>query len=331
MDTRKIFPFRLAELRKERGLTQGELADRIGISRQSVTLYERETRIPDIEVLAEIASFFGVTADYLIGLSDARTHETEDISARTGLSETAVEVLEFYRELNEGAEAYINDSTPAVLVSEMLESSMVSRDFLEFIEWVPACFRDIIGENGKYLGSLSVTTGDDGAKRISHHWSKDGEHKVTPLNDITPSEYLPQSFVDTLKAAYEKYCALSRRNEQDIPLIDNINEFLGNCTWDSERLLINTELGISRVIGGYVEEVMDKEYSQGTYGLLADLCSEDTPGILSLPISEFIDDRSLKRIRKSLTDLRKIHHRRCMERIEEALDCDEEEQNAQEE
>lgn len=81
-----------------------------------------------------------------------------------------------------------------------------------------------------------------------------------------------------------------------------------------------------------MDEVFEREASLETYRLLADLCSKDTAGIISLPISEFIDDRSLKKIRNSLTALRKIHHSRRFKRIEEAIgECDEEEENAQEE
>ncbi len=96
MDTKKTFPLRLAELRKEKGLTQGELADKIGISRQSVTLYERETRIPDIEVLAKLAEFFGVTSDYLIGLEDYRAHELVSVGQYTGLDDGALCALAQY-------------------------------------------------------------------------------------------------------------------------------------------------------------------------------------------------------------------------------------------
>ncbi len=81
----EIFAKRLRELREERGLIQGELADKIGISRQSVTLYERETRVPDIEVLAKLAEFFEVTSDYLIGLTDYR--ENKDMSVQLEIAE----------------------------------------------------------------------------------------------------------------------------------------------------------------------------------------------------------------------------------------------------
>ena len=53
-------------LRKRRGLSQEEFAEKIHISRQAVSKWERGEALPDIENLIEIAEFYGVTIDELI-------------------------------------------------------------------------------------------------------------------------------------------------------------------------------------------------------------------------------------------------------------------------
>lgn len=73
METKQIFATRTKTLRKERGLSQTELAAALDISRTSVNLYESASRVPDITALARYASFFSVTSDYLLGLSDNPT------------------------------------------------------------------------------------------------------------------------------------------------------------------------------------------------------------------------------------------------------------------
>ena len=73
IETKQIFATRTKTLRKERGLSQTELAAALDISRTSVNLYESASRVPDITVLARYASFFSVTSDYLLGLSENRT------------------------------------------------------------------------------------------------------------------------------------------------------------------------------------------------------------------------------------------------------------------
>ncbi len=65
-----IFAERLKELRVEKGLSYSQLAKEIGVSYVSIGRWERNLRVPNIIDLKKIAEFFGVSADYLIGLSE---------------------------------------------------------------------------------------------------------------------------------------------------------------------------------------------------------------------------------------------------------------------
>ena len=58
---------RLQELRQKAGLTQKELAQKIEVTPQLVSTYERGTRNPKIDSLQKIADFFGVSIQYLQG------------------------------------------------------------------------------------------------------------------------------------------------------------------------------------------------------------------------------------------------------------------------
>lgn len=55
----------LKELRKEIGLTQQQLADKLGISRVNYTRYETDAVCPDFDTLIQLADFYKVTLDYL--------------------------------------------------------------------------------------------------------------------------------------------------------------------------------------------------------------------------------------------------------------------------
>lgn len=57
----------LITLRKAAGLSQQELADRLGITRSRLGNYEQGLREPDFELVNKIANFFGVTVDALTG------------------------------------------------------------------------------------------------------------------------------------------------------------------------------------------------------------------------------------------------------------------------
>lgn len=66
---------RLLMLRNENGLTQGELADRLAVSRQSISKWELNKALPDIEKLVIMAEMYRVSLDYLI--KGEQTEEAE--------------------------------------------------------------------------------------------------------------------------------------------------------------------------------------------------------------------------------------------------------------
>ncbi len=63
---------KLKELRFESGLIQKEVAENIGISRQRYSHYETGIRNVDLIMLTKLASFYGVSTDYLLGQSELR-------------------------------------------------------------------------------------------------------------------------------------------------------------------------------------------------------------------------------------------------------------------
>jgi transcriptional regulator with XRE-family HTH domain len=64
---------RLAELRKDKGMLQRDLAGLLGITERCVSLYERELSSPSDETKLVIARYFNVSLDYLMGLTDTET------------------------------------------------------------------------------------------------------------------------------------------------------------------------------------------------------------------------------------------------------------------
>lgn len=63
---------RLEKLRTEKNLTIVELAEMFHVSKSTISAYENNTRKPNLEILLEFAKFYGVTIDYLLGISDER-------------------------------------------------------------------------------------------------------------------------------------------------------------------------------------------------------------------------------------------------------------------
>ncbi len=61
---------RLRELREEKGLTQKQFAEKLNIHSVTYLHYEKEHNEPPLALLAEIAKFYEVSVDYLLGLTD---------------------------------------------------------------------------------------------------------------------------------------------------------------------------------------------------------------------------------------------------------------------
>lgn len=61
------------QLRLSSGLTQVEMAEKLGISRSTIGMYETGAREPDFDTLEKIADFFNVDIDYLLGRTEKTT------------------------------------------------------------------------------------------------------------------------------------------------------------------------------------------------------------------------------------------------------------------
>ena len=68
------FGERLQALRQRAGMSQDALAERLGVSRQAVSRWERDETMPETDKVIALADLFGVTTDYLLR---PRPEETE--------------------------------------------------------------------------------------------------------------------------------------------------------------------------------------------------------------------------------------------------------------
>ena len=82
-------------LREAKGLTQQQIAQdpAFGIKQGTLSAYERNAREPNVETIRKIAEYFGVTADYLIGISEHKTAEHDAVGQIIPLSDAAIDSL----------------------------------------------------------------------------------------------------------------------------------------------------------------------------------------------------------------------------------------------
>lgn len=72
---------RIKELRQEMGWMQADLAARLQLRQQAISKYETGVLDLDTATIRRLCEIFGVTADYLLGLSAQRSHQVTDADA----------------------------------------------------------------------------------------------------------------------------------------------------------------------------------------------------------------------------------------------------------
>ncbi len=107
---------KIKELRQKRGITQEEFSEALRISVQTISRWENELNAPDLSMLPQLAVYFGVTTDYLLGLERndtmaklIKTTETFELASKQEAEEMVLKfkgekfpVLKDYRIIPDG-------------------------------------------------------------------------------------------------------------------------------------------------------------------------------------------------------------------------------------
>lgn len=123
------FGTRLAALRKERGLTQDSIADRLNISAQAVSKWENDLTSPDIDTLIKLSDMLDVTLDELMGKIKRDAVVLND-PKDTDLNKLTLRIVV---DSNEGDKIRVN--LPIVLVKVLLANGDGGRNLLQGKKW----------------------------------------------------------------------------------------------------------------------------------------------------------------------------------------------------
>ena len=95
-----ILKERIKFLRNRNHISQKELSRIIETSKSTIGLYETGETLPNAENIKKLAEYFGVSSDYLLGLSDVPTTDTtiQAICNHTGLSDVFVSWLSSHKD-----------------------------------------------------------------------------------------------------------------------------------------------------------------------------------------------------------------------------------------
>ena len=116
-----ILADKIMENRKKIGWSQEELADRLGVSRQSVSKWEGAQAVPDMKKIIQMSELFGVSTDYLLRDDIETPTEPEVKPVDNGLEETvrnvSMEEANAFLEHNEKAAVTISTGVMMCILS----------------------------------------------------------------------------------------------------------------------------------------------------------------------------------------------------------------------
>ena len=115
MEMQQIFGHRLEQLLSEKGISQGEFAEAVNCSRQSINFYILGKRNPDIALAGKMAEYLGVSCDYLVGLSDIREDKSANLTAdQLGLTDDTMKFFAGLQFMATGNTEYMKKDYEAI-------------------------------------------------------------------------------------------------------------------------------------------------------------------------------------------------------------------------
>ncbi len=142
---------RIKTVRKEKGFTQKQLAEILGVATGTLQQYELGKREPSFETLVILAKKFRVSADYLLGISDnpSPSIEKQAICDYTGLSLSAVENLH-----EEACKEYGNHSISEIIGRSLKDYRILNRSLYG------ALSSSVVNYKGKVINLRENSTND---------------------------------------------------------------------------------------------------------------------------------------------------------------------------
>lgn len=191
------FPKRFRALIGESGATLDALATEFQTTRQTVSNWQNGATVPDALSICMIAKYFNVTTDYLLGLTDARTVDTDlrAVADYTGLSEKAVQKLR-------------HDALFCDTVRSTAPTSILPPDFISYIVESDYLSKMALGLITYYVYRTGQEANELFLADVVSSASKDKSAFDDLMND--PEDRVCKGFRDTMLKidtfeAFEKY------------------------------------------------------------------------------------------------------------------------------
>lgn len=143
--------FRLKALRKEKNMTQSEVAKRFKVSPSAIGMYEQGRRVPPADMLNEMSVFFDVSIEYLLGKTSYRLRPSS-LTAKTTHSytlkdgEAAEELLNTALKTEQGKEA----------IKTLIEDHVINNAYAQFDKGLAKAFGELMKHPDEKITMLKI-------------------------------------------------------------------------------------------------------------------------------------------------------------------------------
>lgn len=194
MGCRMDFYKNLSALRREKGVSQRAVAERLNVSQALLSHYEKGIREPGLEFVSKACDYYGVSADYILGRSDSKD----------GLSLSA-------GEFSEGGEAYKKSLLCSLnllfdLLSESRDENIRREAYISFAVYIYKLFRRVCEAAGVDYGGFELGPRD----------YPQGADAETALSALRLAKAMSDSELKLKAASFEPLAELIRAVETQI-------------------------------------------------------------------------------------------------------------------
>lgn len=223
----KNIGLKISELRKNNNMTQMEIADKMNISFQAVSNWERGNSMPDISKLPELAQLFGVTIDEILGEKSELLNSVVNDNMEEYLDNNCVTLEQIDNiapilkpdQVDTIAEktpihnlGEIADLLPFIsrnIVNQLAQKAAEECNYRDLDEVAPFVDRNVIDEiaakmvsEGKSIDDIAPFVSQEMISKLAEVWYK--EHGLSSLDDIAP--FIPKQQLQRIAdEEYEKH------------------------------------------------------------------------------------------------------------------------------
>lgn len=273
------FDENLRNLRKEKDYSQEYLAEKLGVTRQTISKWENGTAMPDLKKLIELADFFEVSMDDLLGLDYKTINPDSNIDSGSCNDYNEAEAIlanRYTNELIHSAHNQIDSKTKVLSIFLAVVSIAFVISVISFSGKISSLENQINGLNASYA-YLSERINSDGSQNYDGDDYYDIEVTILKTDSETPYvvqaelKYAPSSYPKNSKIYYllpKKDGGVDRLSAQE-----NNGEFIAEADIDLSLdkpvyfVLDDGENVIKQEVYLGIEDVLGTVNSDVTYGI----------------------------------------------------------------